>query len=198
MGHLTRFEETLLAIDKICKNNSLPYALIGGLAGVVHKIPRVTQDIDITLLTDLQDIHKTGEILLKTFMPLKESPLDFFEKYFVLPVYYEPTKIRIDFSAGLGGFDRLVVKRSKRVTFGKVETSVCSVEDLIIYKLVAGRLRDLADVEELFRIHHKTIDIQYLKKIASSFIELERADIPERIEEFLSRFHLSGDEHFTN
>lgn len=189
MTHLTKFEETLFAVDMVCKNNSILYALIGGLAGIAHKLSRTTQDIDITLLVDIKDIRKIGEILLTKFIPLKENPLDFFEKYFVLPVYYKPTKIRIDFSAGMSGFDKMVIKRSKSIKFGNVKVSVCSIEDLIIYKIVASRLQDMADVEELFRIHYKTIDRKYLRNVAKAFIDLDRNDIIQKLERFFTQFH---------
>ena len=186
--NLSRFEETLLAIDTICNSNSIPYALIGGLSAVVHKLPRTTQDIDITLLIDIQEIRKIGKIISTKFTTLKENPIEFFEKYFVLPVYYEKTKIRVDFSAGLSGFDINVIKRSERIKFGEVEISLCSVEDLIIYKLVASRLQDYADVEELFRIHQQTLDRGYLRNIAKAFIEVERRDIIDKLEKYFKEF----------
>ncbi|MBC8185624.1 nucleotidyltransferase [candidate division KSB1 bacterium] len=186
---LSGFEKTLFAIDTICKNNSIPYALIGGLSAVVHQIPRTTQDIDITLLVDIQQIREIGEIILTEFTPLKDDPLGFFEKFFVLPVYYEKTKIRVDFSAGLSGFDNNVIKRSQRVNFGKIEISLCSVEDLIIYKLVASRLQDLADIEALFKIHHQNLNRNYLFKIAKGFVEVERSDIVDKLENYFSKFH---------
>ncbi len=190
---LTRFEKTLLTIDTLCEKYAISYALIGGLSAVAHELPRTTQDIDITLLVDIQEIRKIGKIILENFIPLKKDPLDFFEKYFVLPVCDAETQIGIDFSAGLSGFDINVIKRSKRIKFGDVEISLCSVEDLIIYKLVASRLQDLADVNELFRIHQQTLDRVYLRNIAKAFIEVERSDIIDKLEKYFKEFHKDKD-----
>jgi len=46
----------------------------------------------------------------------------------------------------------------------------------------------MADVEELFRIHYKTVDRKYLRNVAKAFIDLERADIIQELERFFTRF----------
>jgi hypothetical protein len=100
------FEKTMDFVDKFLNLNSIPYVLIGGLAVFAHKITRFTKDIDLTLAIEVDDLNKVGKLLVSKFKPLKDDPIDFFERYFVLPSIFEPTGVRIDFSAGLSGFDK--------------------------------------------------------------------------------------------
>lgn len=86
----------------------------------------------------------------------------------------------IDISAGLGGFDQAAVNRSKRFELGEISIPLCSFEDLIIYKLAANRLRDRADLEFLLTLK-KSVDLDYLRRTAAGFVDLERSDILDSV-----------------
>jgi hypothetical protein len=185
---LTAFEKTLQRIDNFCRKNTIQYALIGGISVIIYQIARTTQDIDITLLIEIDELQTVGGKIITEYKAEKENPIDFFQKYYVLPVSDKHTNIHIDFSAGLSGFDRMVVKRSKRKLFGEVEVSVCSVEDLIIYKLVAARSQDMVDIENLIQLHLNKIDKTYLEKIAGQFTEVERDDVINNLKNLLNKY----------
>lgn len=71
-----------------------------------------------------------------------------------------------------------------------VEVNVASMEDLIIYKIIADRARDKEDVEYLFQLHGKKLDYQYLQKQANAFREIERSDVREKLDIYL-RTHVT-------
>lgn len=173
------FEEALKSIDEFCSNHKIPYSIIGGLALISHKIQRTTNDIDIALLVNLENIESIGGQIIESFEPLLPNPIPFFQKYFVLPVFDKQTKMRIDFAAGLTGFDKQVVKRSKRKEFGNLSLPFCTVEDLILYKLFAGRPKDTADLHEISRKHKNLLDRDYLLIMLEDFTRLEREDMKE-------------------
>ena len=186
---LTVFERTLQRIDSFCERNGIQYALIGGISVIIYKIARTTQDIAVTLLVEFEELKSIGEKILTAYNAEKEDPIAFFKQYYVMPVVDKKTKIHVDFSAGLSGFDRMVVKRSQKKQFGDVEISVCTVEDLIIYKLVAARSQDIVDVENLIQHHYRIIDKSYLQKTAKQFIEVEREDVLYNLKKFLKKYH---------
>jgi hypothetical protein len=171
--NLTAFERTLHKIDTVCCQNQLEYVIIGGVAIIHHLEYRTTKDIDLSLCLDLQNISKVGEKLLQQFEPVYSDPLD--------------TEIRIDISAGLGGFERQAVRRGKRVKFGDIEIQICSVEDLIIFKLVSARPIDYADVELLIQKYHQKFDRKYLINTAREFIHLERSDVFDQLQKYLAK-----------
>lgn len=147
---MTSQQKALIAFDAVCRKHNLQYAVIGGFALMLYGGQRATRDVDVTMLVEFQDIRRTGEILLQYFQPRKEDPLSFFEQYFVLPVTHIDSQTHIDISAGVSGFDNDVILRSKRKNVEWVEVNVASMEDLIIYKIIADRARDKEDVEYLF------------------------------------------------
>lgn len=181
---MNRFETTLRKIDRLLTENSIQYILIGGLAVSAYYEVRATQDIDITLLADLENLKFLHNLIVKKFVPAFSDSLSFFEKNFVLPVYDKITKLKVDFVAGLSEFDRTAISRCRRINIGKIKVNVCSIEDLIIYKLVASRGQDNVDVANLFKFNKKEIDRNYLITSAKKFIELERQDILEFIKKF--------------
>lgn len=174
---MNEFEETLKDIDFFCTSHQIPYSIIGGLALISYKIQRTTNDIDITILTDLERIPSIGELIIKEFRPFLDNPIQFFQSNFVLPVLNKNKKIRIDFAAGLTGFDQKVIERCVRKPFGKLLLPFCSIEDLILYKLFAGRPKDTADLYEIAKMYKEILDKNYLKETLREFAKLEREDM---------------------
>ena len=182
---LSKVEKTLNNIDTFFKKHSMTYAVIGGIAGIIYSLSRTTRDIDITINVEIENLKDLAKYIANKFIPIKKNPVDFFEKYYVLPAYDKQTNIHIDFAAGLSEFDKNVIKRSKKIKFGYITISVCSIEDLIIYKLVASRTQDLADIEELLRIHKNKIDFIYLKAMTREFIKVDRSDVEFKLNEMI-------------
>lgn len=86
----------------------------------------------------------------------------FLKKNFVLPLTHQSTEIEVDISLGFSGFEKKALSRSKKMKFKNVELNVCTTEDLILFKLVAARQRDLLDVQELMHRHKEKLDFNYL------------------------------------
>ncbi len=182
--NFNNFEETLSFIDRFCKEHKFEYAVIGGVAVINYNSYRTTNDIDITIRVELDDLQKLGEVLISSFKPIFKNAIDFFEKNYVLPAVYENNGIRIDFTAAISGFDRAAIKRGKRTKLGNTEFSVCSIEDLILYKLVASRYQDLSDIEQLLK-NNISVDKKYLLEKAEEFGELGRSDVLDTLNKFL-------------
>lgn len=151
---------------------------------MVYGEKRTTRDIDATVLCELEDLDSFHKLMEKKFTPAFENTLDYFKRNFILPVDDPETNLRIDIAAGLTEFDKSVISRKRRKSFGDVEIFVCSLEDLIIYKLFAGRDQDISDFKSLV-LKNKQIDKKYLSETADKFRELEREDILENLNKFL-------------
>jgi hypothetical protein len=173
------FEATLKNIENFCVQQKIPYSIIGGLALISYQVQRTTNDIDVTLLLELESLDAVGKKIIENFKPVFENPLQFFTKNFVLPVVDIKNNIRIDFAAGLTGFDKIVIERSKRKKFGNLNLPFCSVEDLVLYKLFAGRPRDVSDLYDLSKIYKNKLDNKYLAVMFNSFAKLDREDMKE-------------------
>ena len=183
---MTIFEETLRHIDEFCEKNSIKYAVIGGLAVITHGYQRTTKDIDITVLCQLEEMGQIHNKFIEDFLPVYNDSLIFFERNFVLPLKDKINGVKIDLAAGLTKFDDIIIQRRKRAKLGEAEFYICTLEDLIIYKLFAKRYLDLGDVEALLKKNKNSIDKEYLIHTAEKFRELEREDIIVNLNKFLS------------
>ncbi|MDZ7626086.1 MAG: nucleotidyltransferase [Ignavibacteriaceae bacterium] len=181
---MTKFEISLRNLDFFFSENSVEYVIIGGIAVIVYGEQRTTRDIDATVLCELEDLDSFHKLIEKKFTPAFKNTLDYLKRNFILPVDDPDTNLRIDIAAGLTEFDKNVIKRKIKRKYGKVEIFVCSLEDLIIYKLFAGRDQDVSDVKSLIVKNFK-IDKSYLLSTAEKFRELEREDIIDNLNKFL-------------
>jgi hypothetical protein len=176
---MTNFEKALFDVNFFCEKERITYAIIGGIALIAYGIAKTTEDIDITLMLDLEDIEKTGKKILTHFDPFHPNPLTFFQTNFVLPVIHRETKIGIDFAAGLTGFDASVIKRGVKLKFHTLTLPFASIEDIIIYKLFAARGKDYIDLKEIANDYKEKIDRKYLNKLLLDFYKLDREDMKE-------------------
>ncbi|HEX9613944.1 MAG TPA: nucleotidyltransferase [Bacteroidota bacterium] len=182
---VTPFEHVIALVDEICASNNLGYAIIGGIAATVYGSGRTTIDVDLIVQTDISALDLVYKAFASDFVPLKEKPLEFFRQYFVLPVIHKALHVKLDVSAALSGFEQTALKRAKRLPFGSVSAVFCSPEDLILFKLVANRDRDLVDVKDIVARNKQRLDLAYLRTTAAQFREVERSDIQETLETFL-------------
>ncbi len=182
---MTKYEKALFNLDHFFDEKSIEYAIIGGIAVIIYGYQRTTRDIDATILCQLENLESVHELIRERFNPAFQDTLEYFKRNFILPVDEPETNLRIDLAAGLTEFDKNVISRRTRKSFGEVEVSVCTLEDLIIYKLFAGRHGDLDDVELLLERNIAAVDKKYLLHTAEKFRELEREDILENLNKLL-------------
>ena len=184
---MTKYEKALSNLDHFFSDNSIEYAIIGGIAVIIYGSQRATKDIDVTILCQLEDLGSIHELIREKFNPVFQNTLEYFKTNFILPVDEPETNLRVDLAAGLTEFDRSVISRRRKKSFGNVEVFVRSLEDLIIYKLFAGRHIDIDDVQLLWEKNINSIDKTYLKHTAKKFRELEREDILENLNKLLKQ-----------
>lgn len=71
------------------------------------------------------------------------------------------------------------------MSYAKIKLNVCTIEDLIIMKLVAARPKDIGDLQVLVPQNRQKLDVRYLRARAKEFIAVERGDVPEELDELL-------------
>jgi predicted nucleotidyltransferase len=69
----------------------------------------------------------------------------------VLPAYDEMSKMRIYFIFSTTKYEREAITRANIINIDNLEIAFCSLEDLIILKLFAGRAIDIEDVKSIIR-----------------------------------------------
>jgi predicted nucleotidyltransferase len=163
------FRRLLKKVASSLNKRGIPYMVIGGQAVLVYGEPRLTKDIDITLgigpeaLNQIKGISET--LGLK---PLVKDAKAFVKETMVFPVGEEKSGIRVDFIFSFSLYERQAIARSRAIVFGRTEVKVAALEDVVIHKIVAGRPRDLEDVESIL-LKNPDYDIRYIEKWLAEF-----------------------------
>lgn len=149
------------------------FMLIGGQAVLLHGIPRLTEDIDVTLAAGPESLPRVLAVCDRLGLePLPADVEAFVQDTFVLPVADPRTLIRIDIIFSTTPYEGQAVERAVRVAMESVEVPFATAEDLILHKLFAGRPRDMEDVEGVVRRQAAGLDWAYLKSWATRFGEV--------------------------
>lgn len=182
---MTSIEKTIQLIDTICTDEGLPYTIIGGIANIIHGSSRTTEDVDLIINVELENLETLYNRFTEEFKPLKKEPLHFFRTHFVIPLIHKELHTRVDLSAALSEFERRAIARSKIHPFGSTKACFCTPEDLVIFKLLAQREQDIIDVKDIVHRMKTRMDISYLLQTAKLFTEIGRPDIYETLRNLL-------------
>ena len=124
--------------------------------------PRVTNDVDLTLLTGFDNEEHYVDELLRHFAPRVPDAKEF---ALVNRVLLLQSKDGIGIDIALGGlpFEEAVVTRATAFEFlPQLSLLTCSAEDLIVLKAFADRGRDWDDIEGIV-VRQKTLDWAYIE-----------------------------------
>ncbi|NOZ67707.1 MAG: nucleotidyl transferase AbiEii/AbiGii toxin family protein [Deferribacteres bacterium] len=165
------------------KKEGIPYVLIGGIALQWWGEPRFTRDVDVTILVEPGEEEKVIRKILNKFSPRISDALEFAIKNRVCLVKSK-SGYEIDISLGIPGYEEEVIRRTVECELDRNRTvNICSAEDLIIHKAVAGRPQDLSDIEGIILRQGRKLDVEYIHLWLREFSDiLETGEIIERFE----------------
>ena len=134
-------------IQTFCQRRGWRFCFIGGIALQRWGEPRLTADVDLTILTGYGGEAGYIEDLCRAFAGRVPDAAEFAHRSRVLLLQSE-RGIPIDISLGALPFEERVVARASLFGFiGTVSLITCSAEDLVTLKAFADRTRDWADIE---------------------------------------------------
>lgn len=155
---MDRFQR-FIRILKAFAEKRVEYTLIGGVAVILHGFPRLTEDIDILLKADVQNIEKLKNALEEVFNDpsVKEIELSDLKNYSILR-YGAPDGFYIDLITHLGEAADYGNVASEKINVEGVRIKVATAEAL--YRLKKESLRPKDQNDALF-LKGK---LEYLKK----------------------------------
>lgn len=174
--------EAAWKLHQVLEGAGIRYVIIGGLAVQHWGEPRLTRDVDATVL--VTPGHESGamDVLLGAFQPRRADAREFAMAHRVL-LLHAPGLCDLDVSFGLPGYEDEVAGRASELDIGEARrVRICSAEDLIIHKAIAGRPKDVADVTGIVHRQRGRLDIEYIRGWLTQFGEL--LDNPEVLNEF--------------
>jgi hypothetical protein len=139
--------EVARAVQAFLDSRGWRSCVIGGLAVQRWGEPRLTRDVDVTLLTGLGGEEPYVDELLKHFASRISQARDFALTRRVMLLSSEDGT---DIDLALGGLpfeERAVGRASEFEFFPGLTLRTCSAEDLTVMKAFAGREQDWVDVK---------------------------------------------------
>lgn len=173
---------TLADAAHLLETRGIRFALIGGLAVSLRGQPRMTVDVDLVILADIDQALQLAQELSSTpFEPLFPGVEEVVARSYILPLRHRVTGIRVDVAIGMSGFEQQAVVRATKVTIGDVHVPVVAVEDLLVMKALAGRPQDEQDIRGLVAAQRDAIDWPACLDVAEKLGEAIDLDIAGRL-----------------
>ena len=142
MDHLER----CLRILRTLGVEGVEYTLIGGIAVILHGLPRLTEDIDLLVKVEPENIEKLKRALLREFddPSIEEISVEDLAHYAVVR-YGSPDGFYVDLIARLGEVADYGTVEQERMDIRGVEVRVATAEALYRIKHDTVRPKDQAD-----------------------------------------------------
>jgi hypothetical protein len=161
-----------LEIETLCRAEGFRFCFIGGLAVQRWGQPRMTADVDLTLITGFGNEASYVDVLLSKLRGRIPDARQFALRYRTL-LLVTSNETHADVALGAMPFEeRAVARASKFVASESVSITTCSAEDLVVHKAFAGREKDWLDVEGIIIRQGARLDRDLIWSELSPLLEL--------------------------
>ncbi len=130
------------------RSHDVEYLVIGGIAAVLHGVPRATFDLDILIRPDLENARRLLQALLAA--GLATADLTTPEEVLANEITIFQDRVRIDVQTSTPGLDfETAWRRRETMDYQGEPFFVVSRKDLVASRRAAGQDVDLQDAEML-------------------------------------------------
>ena len=165
-------EQAAWEIHNFFSDQDIPYMVIGILAVQYWAEPRYTQDVDLTVSAPFAGLTEFIGQILDYFSPRLENALEFARLNRVVLVK-SSNGYPLDIALGLPRYEGEAIRRAVDINLAPgTAIRVCSAEDLIIQKTIAGRAQDIRDIEGIVYRQGAALDSAYIRQWLLEFMEL--------------------------
>lgn len=160
-------------VQELCRQESWQYCFIGGLAVQRWGEPRVTRDVDLTLLAAFGEEAAFAARLATRFESRVDDAVGFARRTRVVLLRTD-AGVPIDVALGALPFEERSVQRaSDWAVTGSKPLRTCSAEDLVVHKAFAGRDRDWADLAGIAARCGDRLDRELISEELAPLLELK-------------------------
>lgn len=147
----------------------LPMAVMGGLALSAWKYPRATRDVDLLVGIGARRLEELLGALGAAGFRAKHTPaVRQLGAMRIVQLEFEPegafVSIPVDLLLVDSEYHREALRRRVPMRLAGIagDIFVLACEDLVLHKLIAGRIIDRADAAAVLRANRDTVDVGYL------------------------------------
>ena len=171
-----------LEFQQFIQEKKWQFCFIGGLAVIRWGEVRVTQDVDLSLLSGFGNEDTFVDSLLSQFKSRISDAEEFALTNRVL-LLLASNGVAVDISLAGLPFEEEMIQRATPFSYAPdCSLITCSAEDLIVLKAFANRGRDWLDIEGVLVRQATGLNFEYITDRLTPLCELK--DAPEIIEKF--------------
>jgi hypothetical protein len=180
--------EPLAALQRLIDHFEARGIVIGGIAASLLGRPRLTADLDAMLLLSLDDLPDLIQAAQEEGLSPRIADAEAFaRRNRVLLLRHQSSGTPVDISLGMLPFEVEAVERSAPYSIGPISVRLPSPEDLIIFKAVAHRPKDLLDIQAIVE-SHPDLDRERIQGWVAEFADaMEMPELWEDIDPLLGR-----------
>lgn len=157
---------------------AVPWMLVGGLAVGAWTEPRGTKDIDLAIALPAPSdpvAAALDRLGLRVFRGALDQAVDGGSVRLRLEREGRP-RLVVDLLCAGTEFEREALARRRTLALFDVEIPIASPDDLLVFKLVAGRPQDLADIDRMLRHGVAPQDVAHVRRWADEWGVADRLD----------------------
>jgi hypothetical protein len=144
----------LIALQRLLARFDDQGIIIGGVAASLLGKPRLTADVDVVMILSIEDLPLLMAAAAEEgLIPRIADAEAFASHHRVLLLRHEASGINVDISLGVLPFEVEAVERSTIHKVESVAVRLPTPEDLIVFKAVAHRPKDLLDIQAILESH---------------------------------------------
>jgi Nucleotidyl transferase of unknown function (DUF2204) len=179
----------LAAVADVLRSGGLRWYVFGAQAVLAYGRPRLTADLDITVAAEIEQVPELVSRLRGAGLLLQPGATEaFVRRTRVLPFVHEATGIPVDIVLAGPGLEEAFIANARDLDVAGVTVPVISPEDLVVTKILAGRPKDIDDVDGILREQLPALDLDRCRRFLSMLEEaLARNDLLPALDEALAR-----------
>lgn len=189
MSEAQTLTSLLVDLAAVLDRRGLAWYVFGAQAAVIWGRPRLTADVDVTVLVPdgvldalLGDLARSGFVLRVSEVG------EFVRRTRVLPLVHSGSHVPVDLVLAGPGLEEVFLRRARRVDLGGTVIPVISPEDLVVTKILAGRPKDIDDVQSVLRALAGRLDLAWIREALGMLQDaLGQSDLVPLLESELAR-----------
>jgi hypothetical protein len=183
-----RLDDALRALSSALDAAKGSWMVIGGIAVIARGVRRMTTDIDVVLRGDVIKTSKLLRVLARhAVRPRIDEAEAFAEKNLVLLLRHVPSGVDLDLSLGWTEFEREAIASSTHTPYGRASYPMARAEDLVVFKALAARPKDIEDAAALI-LMHPTVDLGRVRRRLAELADLaQEPALVEGLDQVIAR-----------